>query len=85
MPIEVIISNKCQGMLDLSLNKNPKSEFKVIIASEVAIAFSMGIFSKIVRAGTIKNPPPAPTKPVTPPTKIPLVKIFFGLGFFCGS
>ena len=51
-----------------SPKKNPKVDFKAIINSEVAIAFFISKPINITKAGTIKNPPPAPTSPVIPPT-----------------
>ena len=48
----------------------PISEFIVTITSEVPTAFFMGILAQRTSAGTYRNPPPAPIKPVT----VPIIK-----------
>ena len=55
--------------------KNPKIDFKAIIISEVPIAFFIPKLVNTTKAGIIRNPPPAPTKPVTAPTKRPSINI----------
>ena len=44
-----------------------------IINNEVPTACFMGKLAKNKRAGIIKNPPPAPRKPVTIPTTEPII------------
>ena len=51
--------------------KNPSKEFIEIIKREVATALFIGNPINITSAGTIKNPPPAPIKPVIIPTSNP--------------
>lgn len=68
------INSNCQSMGKLALNispVNPIVELIKMISSEVATALFIGIFAKRTKAGTIRNPPPAPTKPVMVPTAIP--------------
>ena len=48
--------------------RNPKVEFIAIIKSEVATARFIFKPSNMTKAGTIKNPPPAPINPVIIPT-----------------
>ena len=50
---------------------NPIKELIEITINEVATASFIGNLAKNTKAGTIKNPPPAPTKPVTIPTTNP--------------
>ena len=68
---------------------NPINEFIEIINKEVATAFLMDILVKCTKAGVIKNPPPAPTKPVAQPTAklmgIKSKKDDFSLGFSAGD
>ena len=52
--------------------KKPNKELKAIITNDLPTACFMGMFVKIINAGIIKNPPPAPRKPVTKPTKKPI-------------
>ena len=54
---------------------NPINDFAAIMNKEVPTANFMGILAKITSAGIIRNPPPAPTKPVSTPTKVPSNKI----------
>ena len=44
----------------------------VMINNDVPTACFMGKLAKNNKAGIIKNPPPAPRKPVTIPTKKPI-------------
>ena len=44
------------------------SEFIEMMTNEVPIDFLIGNFKKLIKAGIIKNPPPAPTNPVNIPT-----------------
>ena len=46
----------------------PISELTVIMINEVPTAFFMGSPAVYIKAGTIRKPPPAPTKPVINPT-----------------
>ena len=47
---------------------NPVRDFTAIISNEVPTAIFMGSLESTTKAGIIKNPPPAPTKPVSVPT-----------------
>lgn len=49
----------------------PIREFRAIIRRDVPIAFFIGNFIKMTKAGIKRNPPPAPKKPVTRPMSIP--------------
>ena len=62
-----------------SPKKNPNNDLKAIITNEVPTATFISTLAKITRAGIIKNPPPAPTKPVIAPTTTPsnITKIIF--------
>ena len=51
--------------------KNPMSDLAAIINNEVPTAIFIGKRAKSTKAGIIKNPPPAPTMPVSIPTKPP--------------
>lgn len=51
--------------------KKPSREFIDMMKSEVATALFMGNPINMTNAGTIKNPPPAPIKPVIIPTSKP--------------
>ena len=53
-------------------NKKPAKELIEMINSEVPIAFLMDSFKRFTKAGIIKKPPPAPTKPVKKPTANPI-------------
>lgn len=55
--------------------RNPIKDLTAIIRSEVPIAFFIGIFANNTNAGMIKKPPPAPTNPVSKPTRIPSIAI----------
>ena len=78
----------CNGRLD-------EYVFKEIINSEVAMAFLTGSLVNKIRAGIIRKPPPAPTKPVTMPIKNPSIKmmryfkptvrVYGATSFFCLS
>ena len=52
---------------------NPILELMKIINKDVPIACFMGNLAKNNSAGIIKNPPPAPKKPVTIQTKKPII------------
>jgi len=58
-----------------SPKKNPVSDLKAMMIKEVPTATFMSILANRTKAGMIKNPPPAPMSPVTPPTKNPSIKI----------
>ena len=62
-------------IIKASPKKNPKIDFKAIITSEVPIAFFISKLVNTTRAGIIRNPPPAPTSPVTAPTISPSINI----------
>ena len=49
----------------------PMIEFTAIINKEVPTAIFMGNLHLKTKAGIIKNPPPAPTKPVNNPKNNP--------------
>ncbi|MNL72974.1 hypothetical protein D3C87_1983740 [compost metagenome] len=49
----------------------PISELAAITKSEVPIAIFIGSFASITNPGMIRNPPPAPTTPVSIPTTPP--------------
>lgn len=68
----VVESNKFQlnVITPISLPK-PMSDLQAMINKEVAIAFFIGSLPKNTNEGMIKNPPPAPTKPVSIPTEKP--------------
>ena len=61
--------------LKASPKKNPVSDLKAMMIKEVPTATFMSILANRTKAGMIKNPPPAPMSPVTPPTKNPSIKI----------
>ena len=46
---------------------NPINEFIAIMNNEVPMAFFMGKLANKTKDGIIKNPPPAPTKPMISP------------------
>ena len=62
----------------------PANDFMAITSSEVPIARFMGRPPIKASAGTTRNPPPAPTKPVTAPTTTPSSAIF-GIGRCAGA
>ena len=49
----------------------PINDFAAIINNEVPTAIFIGSLLNITKAGMIKKPPPAPTKPVKTPTTAP--------------
>lgn len=53
--------------------RDPISDLSAIINNEVAIACLILSHSSIMRAGTIRNHPPAPTRPVMVPTTHPSI------------
>ena len=55
------------------LNKKPNNELMAIIIKDVPTAVFMGSFKNSTRIGIIRNPPPAPNKPVTIPTISPAI------------
>ena len=64
-------NNKPQSNIKLLFPKSPikpNSDFIAIIINDVATAFFIGNFANNIKAGIIKNPPPAPTIPVKTPT-----------------
>ena len=65
--------NKFQSMAWLPWTSpiKPNNDLAAIINKEVPTANFIGIFAKSTKAGIIRNPPPAPTKPVNVPTKAP--------------
>ena len=71
--IDVKIIRKRQSIATcVTSARKPKSALNVIIISEVATAFLISRAAKSTNAGTIINPPPAPTKPVSRPTPNPI-------------
>ena len=73
----VKISKKTQSIcIDIaSPKKNPSNDFKAIITNEVPTATFISKLDKITSAGIIRNQPPAPIIPVTPPTISPSIRI----------
>ena len=49
----------------------PKSDVIEMIVRDVPIAFFIGIFNSMIKAGISKKPPPAPKRPVTRPINTP--------------
>ena len=68
---------KCQSisMVKASPKKNPDNDFSAIIIKEVPIDFLISRLANKTKAGMIRNPPPAPTKPVIAPTIKPSIGI----------
>ena len=58
-------------------------DFIAITISEVPTAMGIGRPLSRARAGTTRNPPPAPTRPVTRPTASPSARIT-AIGMRCG-
>lgn len=58
-----------------SPKKNPIKQFKQTITNEVPMASLIGNLAMSIKAGTIKNPPPAPIKPIKTPKKNPSLNI----------
>ena len=75
--IPVNMERKLQSisMVSASPRKNPSKDLKAIIIKDVPMATFMSMLAKITSAGMIRNPPPAPIIPVTPPTSKPSIKI----------
>ena len=75
IPITEIAVNRIRKSHSIfSKNKselNQISELNVIIIKEVATACLIVILANTTNAGTMINPPPAPTKPVKTPTPTP--------------
>ena len=47
----------------------PVRELMVMISKEVPMAFFIGSLANFSSAGIIRNPPPAPIRPISIPTK----------------
>ena len=76
--IEIIVNvrRNCQSIINVFMSpKNPTKDWIAIINKDVLIAFFIGSFTSKTNAGTIKNPPPAPTKPAKTPIPIACVPI----------
>ena len=72
MEIAEIVPKKFQSISTLFIEeKNPNRELNETMTSEVPMATFIGVFNKLTNAGMIKNPPPAPSKPVMIPTAEP--------------
>ena len=72
MESPVKLKRKGQSIWTLSNEEaNPISEFTEIINKEVPTACFIETPTSITKAGTIRNPPPAPIKPVMIPTRSP--------------
>ena len=72
MASAVTDNNKVQSMVLFPKSPvNPISDFAAIIKSDVPTACFIGSLLSITSAGIIKNPPPAPTRPVSIPTSAP--------------
>ena len=63
------------SIVNASPRKNPNRDLKAIIINEVPTATFIFTFANITNAGIIKNPPPAPIKPVMAPTTKPSKRI----------
>ncbi len=71
--INDITIRKNQSILTCVISEQkPNRALTVIITKEVATACLILRLAKITNAGTIMNPPPAPTKPVNTPTPKPM-------------
>ena len=66
---------------DVLLRINPLRELRAIIKSEVPVATLRGSLKKNKSVGTIRNPPPAPTKAVKEPMPMGL-RIIIARDFF---
>lgn len=72
MEIAEIVPKKFQSISTLFIEeKNPIRELNETMTNEVPMATFIGVFNKLTKAGIIKNPPPAPSKPVMIPTAEP--------------
>ena len=72
--IKVIDVRKNQSILTCVMSdKKPNSALQVMITKDVATACFILRPAKKTSAGTIINPPPAPTKPVSTPTTVPVI------------
>ena len=70
--IEEIVPRNFQLMVKWPRSPaNPTSEFKAMINSDVPTAFFISRPSNKTKVGIIRNPPPAPSKPVVRPMTIP--------------
>ena len=56
---------------EFMLEKKPHKEFNIITKREARVAEITESPPRNIKAGTIKNPPPAPTKPSTAPISKP--------------
>ena len=75
MPLKDKIKCQSISMVKASPKKNPDNDFSAIIIKEVPIAFLISRLANKTKAGMIRNPPPAPTKPVIAPTIKPSIGI----------
>ena len=75
IPLNDKIKYQSIFMVKASPKKKPNKDFSVIIIKEVPIAFLISRLANKTKAGMIRNPPPAPTKPVTAPTIKPSIVI----------
>lgn len=67
----VKVNNKFQSITLFNSAVNPKIDLIAMTNKDVPTASFILIFVSSNKAGIIRNPPPAPTKPVTSPTTIP--------------
>jgi len=74
MPVK--LSKNSQSIIKFSTSPiNPINDLIAIINNDVATAFFIGSLANKTKAGIIKNPPPAPTIPVSIPTTNPSTSI----------
>ena len=74
--VAVMISTGPQSMLtSVRYPASPVKDFIEIISSEVPTAAGIESPPSSTSAGTTRNPPPAPTMPVTSPTTSPSMRI----------
>src|SRR5690625_1690868 len=76
-PIARAVKARVTGQLMLTAKTCPPRAaafFITIVSSEVPMARCIDNPANTTRAGTIRNPPPAPTNPVTAPTPAPMSK-----------
>lgn len=83
MAIDVMVSKNGQSIGRVSKSpKKPVSELSAIIKSEVPVAVFIGKPVSRTNAGMMRKPPPAPTKPVSSPIKVPSKTMSKVLYFF---
>lgn len=83
MAMAVIVSKNDQSIGRVSKSpKKPVSELSAIIKSEVPVAVFIGKPVSRTNAGMMRKPPPAPTKPVSSPIKVPSKMMSNVLYFF---